>query len=189
MTACCSRCRTNLSISSAARTRRRAAQVAAFSLAALVLYPVAVSLPIMEIEQFGHGTRTSILGGISALFGNGQLFVGFVVLLCSVIFPLSKLIALLALSLGGLGMAHRHKAMTYRLVEWTGRWGMLDVLLAAVLVAARTLGDMLDVTPGPAAATFTACVVLSLIATARFDPHSLWQEALGTRHQATGNRQ
>lgn len=176
MKACCARCGSSLQLQNDRQATRRAVQVAAFSLAALILYPVAVSLPIMEIEQFGHRTHTSILGGIVTLFSNGQLLVGCIVLLCSVIFPLGKLFALLVLSMGGLNLAQHHKAMTYRLVEWTGRWGMLDVLLVAVLVAALKLGDMMDVTPGPAAAAFAICVVLSLIATARFDPHSLWEE-------------
>ena len=72
-------------------------------------------------------------------------------------------------------MAHHHRALTYRLVEWTGRWGMLDVLLVAILVAALKLGDVMDVTPGPAAAAFAVCVVLSLLATALFDPRSVWE--------------
>ena len=46
---------------------------------------------------------------------------------------------------------------------------------AAVLVAALKLGDMVEVSAGPAALAFAACVVLSLIATALYDPHSLWE--------------
>jgi paraquat-inducible protein A len=171
MEAICTRCGTPF------RTRMMlaASETAAIALAALILYPIAVSLPIMKIERFGHHTDTSILNGIASMFSSGQVFVGVVVLLCSVVFPLGKLISLLALSLGGLGMAHHHKAFTYRLVEWTGRWGMLDVLLVAVLIAALKLGNMMEVTPGPAAAAFAICVLLSLLATARFDPHSLWE--------------
>jgi len=42
-------------------------------------------------------------------------------------------------------------------------------------VAALKLGDMVEVHAGPAAAAFAACVTLSLIATACFDPHQLWE--------------
>jgi paraquat-inducible protein A len=45
-----------------------------------------------------------------------------------------------------------------------------------VLVAALKLGNVMDVTPGPAALAFTVCVVLSLLATASFDPHSVWED-------------
>jgi paraquat-inducible protein A len=150
-------------------------RTAAIALAALVLYPVAVTLPILRIEKLGHIQESSILEGISTLFARGHLLVGVIVLLCSVVFPVAKLAALLALSAGGLGLAQRHRALTYRLIDWTGRWGMLDVLLVAVLVAVLKLGDWVDVDAGPAALAFALCVVLSLLAAASFDPRSLWE--------------
>jgi paraquat-inducible protein A len=54
---------------------------------------------------------------------------------------------------------------------------MLDVLAVAVLVAAVKLGDMVELTPGPAAIAFAAVVILSLLAAASFDPHVLWGSA------------
>lgn len=171
MRAVCGRCGTTMRL----RRPSHAADAAAIALAALILYPFAVALPMLQIEQFGHQTQTSVLGGIAALFGGSQYVIGVIVLLCSVIFPLGKLIAILALSWKGLGLGHRHKAVTHRIVEWTGRWGMLDVLLVAILVAALKLGNVMDVAPGPAAAAFAVCVVLSILATAMFDPHGLWE--------------
>jgi paraquat-inducible protein A len=156
--------------------RRSANRTAAIAMAALILYPLAVSLPMIEVQQLGHRHQSSILEGITSLFAHGQFVLGLIVLLCSVVFPVGKLIALVVLTVGGLGMAEHHKALTYRLVEWTGRWGVLDVLLVAVLVAAMKLGDWMEVTPGPAALAFASCVVLSLLAAATFDPHSLWEE-------------
>ena len=103
--------------------------------------------------------------------------VALIVGLCSVVLPLGKLGALLVLSAGGLHLRHHHRALTYHLVEWTGRWGMLDVLLVAVLVAVLKLGDVVEVSAGPAALAFTSCVVLSLLASAFFDPLSLLSSA------------
>ncbi len=72
-------------------------------------------------------------------------------------------------------------------MEWTGRWGMLDVLLVAILVAALKIGNVVSVTPGLGAVAFTGCVVLSLLATASFDPHQLWAaEGQWSRHAETG---
>jgi len=48
------------------------------------------------------------------------------------------------------------------------------VLLVAVLVAALKIGDLVAVSAGPAALAFTGVVVLSLAASACFDPHALW---------------
>lgn len=171
--ACCSRCGTGLVHRSVlARSNGRTAAIA---LAALILYPFAVGLPIMRIEQFGHGNESSIITGVAKLLGSGQVFVGLVVLLCSIVLPIGKLVALLVLAIGAPGMAARSRAVTYRIVEWTGRWGMLDVLLVTMLVAALKLGDVVEVEAGPAALAFCAVVVLSLIASSCFDPHRLWE--------------
>ena len=149
-------------------------RTAAIAAAALILYPLAVSLPILRIEQLGHTQASSVLGGIVTLFEHGHLVVGLIVLVCSVVFPVTKLAALVTLSAGGWGLVERHQALTYRLVDWTGRWGMLDVLLVAILVAVLKLGDVMTVSAGPGLLAFTACVTLSLFAAASFDPHSLW---------------
>lgn len=172
MRACCARCDTSLRRrSTIIRGNNRAAAVA---LAALILYPVAVTMPMLRIERFGHSHESSIIEGTITLFSGGHLFVGLVVLLCSVILPLGKLVSLLVLTTGGFLMRRRHRALTYHIVEFTGRWGMLDVLLVAVLVAALKIGDLVEVAAGPAAYAFTLVVLLSLLATAAFDPHSLW---------------
>ncbi len=172
MRACCGRCGTHL------RRRRAGARsnsgTVALALAALILYPLGVMLPMLTIERFGYHHEASILEGISTLISSGHLVVGIIVLLCSIVFPLGKLLALLVLSAGGMAMRHKHRALTYHIVEWTGRWGMLDVLLVALLVAALKIGDLVEVSAGPAALAFTCVVVLSLLATALFDPHSLW---------------
>ncbi len=141
----------------------------AAALAALILYPLAISLPVLSLERFGHRTEASVWSGSIGLLVEGELFVGLVVLLCSVLLPLLKLASLLVLSGFGPRLARRHRASTWRLVEWTGRWGMLDVLLIALLVAWLKLGDLVRVTAGPGALAFTVCVLLSLTASALFD--------------------
>ena len=62
------------------------------------------------------------------------------------------------------------------MIEFIGRWGMVDVLLVAVLVAVVKLGDLVEVTPGPGVVVFGGVVILSLIASAMFDPHAIWEE-------------
>jgi paraquat-inducible protein A len=169
----CARCETPLHHRLAAF--RSNSRTAAIALAALILYPFAVTMPMIQVQQFGHAHESSILDGVAALLAHGDLLVGIIVLLCSIVLPLGKLLALLILSAGGLALPGPHRALTYRLVEGTGRWGMLDVLVVAVLVAVLKLGDMVDVQPGPAALAFACVVILSLLATATFDPHSLWE--------------
>jgi paraquat-inducible protein A len=174
---CCSRC--GATVRSARRSARSASRAAAVALAALILYPLAIGLPLVRIEQWGHRHESSVLDGIAALFAHGHLLIGLIVLMCSVVIPLAKLAGLLALASGGFMRRHRRRAMTWRLIEMSGRWGMLDVLLVAVLITVLKLGDMVEVAPGPGAAAFTSCVVLSLLAAALFDPRELWGERNG----------
>ena len=172
MRACCVRCGASLQRRSTIRRSNR--RTAAIALAALILYPLAVSLPMIRVEKFGHHNEASILEGTATLLASGHILVGLVVLLCSIVLPLGKLVALLVLSTGGAFLRREYRALSYRVVEWTGRWGMLDVLLVAILVAALKIGDWVDVSAGPASLAFTCCVVLSLLAAAAFDPHGLW---------------
>lgn len=183
MKTCCRRCGTDVARPSSAS--RGNTVTAALALAALVLYPLAISLPMIRVEKFGHHQDASIVKGAITLMSSGQIIVGLIVLICSVVLPLGKLMALLTLSSAAGFMGRRHRAFTYRVVEWTGRWGMLDVLLVAILVAVLKIGDLMEVSAGPAALAFTSCVVLSLFASASFDPHALWVS--GVTDESTGN--
>lgn len=177
MRACCARCGT--SFPSAEARRLAGSRTSAVALAALILYPLAVTLPILRVSKLGMQHETGILEGTVRLLQGGQWVVGLVVLVCSVLFPLFKLLSLLLLSSRWRwrrSLRRRHQALTYQVVEWTGRFGMLDVLLVALLVAVLKLGDLVTVSAGPGAVVFAACVTLSLIASALFDPHALWEE-------------
>jgi paraquat-inducible protein A len=70
---------------------------------------------------------------------------------------------------------HRHRALLYRLVERLGRWGMLDVLLVAVLIAFVKLGDLVSIQAGRGLSAFTVLVLLSLLASLAFNPAMLWE--------------
>lgn len=171
--ACCTRCGTTLL--SPSGSARSASRTAALAIAALILYLPAITLPIMRIEQFGHAQATSILSGTIDLLAAGHIWIGLVILICSVVIPIAKLFTLLMLVFRRPLLEHRHRALAWHLLEWTGRWGMLDVLAVAVVVAALKLGDVVEVTPGPGAIAFAGVVTLSLLASATFNPHLAWE--------------
>lgn len=161
---------------------RSAARCFAAALGGLMLYFPAILLPILDIEKLGHHHTTSLLGGTLDLIGEGSALVGWVVLLFSIILPLVKLLALLELS--RIGLTHRqHRAWTYRLVEWTGRWSMLDVLLLALLVSLVKLGELLTFHIGPALIAFVMCVLMSMLASIMFDPHAIWEMEASPAHE------
>ena len=149
---------------------------AAFALTGLILYLPAMLLPFLRIEQLGQAHESSLIFGVRTLFAEGQWFVGLVVLLFSVVLPVMKLTVLLFLSQRRWQMADRHRARTYRVIEQLGRWGMLDVLLVAVMIAFIKLGDLVAFEAAPGLMVFTLFVLLSLLASSFFNPHCLWDE-------------
>ena len=169
----CPRCHTTVRH---ARPPRSSAWAAAFSLAALILYPLAMLLPVLTIERLGQSRETTIWSGVVSLAADGAFIVAGVVLVCSIVVPVLKIGAMFVLCAGESIMPRRrHRAVTYRALEWIGRWGMVDVLLVAVLVAAVKLGAWADIAPGPGALAFAIVVVLSMFSSAVFDPEAIWE--------------
>ncbi|WP_419191303.1 paraquat-inducible protein A [Saltatorellus ferox] len=179
LTARCGRCGARLPQvhGAASRADDVSRRVAAVAIAALVLFPPAVTLPIMRIEEMGHSSNASIWSGSLGLLRHGDWFVGGTVFLCSIVFPLLKIGGLLAITVGRRSLQRRARRWSWRIVDLSGRWGMLDVLLVAVVVAWVKVGDLVEISPGPAAFAFTAVVLLSLLSAALFDPHALWADA------------
>ena len=172
--AVCTRCGTVFAPPGCRRTT--SSRTAAATVAALVLFWPAVLCPILEIEKMGMRQQSSILGGAIDLLKQGNWLVGGVVLLFSVIFPLTKIVLLLELSL--LEFLHRrHKAASLNLMEHMGRWSMMDVMLLAFLVMLVKLGNIVQFHFGPAVIAFVLCVAMSMVASISFDPHAIWEDS------------
>jgi paraquat-inducible protein A len=146
------------------------------ALTALILFVPGILLPVFRVEKLGHLKEHSLVTGVIELFSEGEILVAAIVLICSMLIPPSKLVLLLLL---GFVSGARRRAAFYRLVELINRWGMLDVLLVAILVAFVKLGNLMEITPGPGLAVFTFCVLLSLASSCAFDRRDLWEEDHG----------
>jgi len=66
------------------------------------------------------------------------------------------------------------RARLYRVVEFVGRWSMLDIYVVTLLVALVRMGKLASVSAGPGAMAFAAVVVLTMLAAQSFDPRSIW---------------
>lgn len=167
----CTRCGTM--ISNPSREQGSSQRTAAAALAALILFPAAIFLPILEIEKLGHRYRSSIVGGIIELYSQGSWFVATVIFAFSIVLPLLKLATLLELCWLR-WLEHHHRAWAYRIIEFSGRWSMLDVMLLAFLVMLVKLSGIVEFHVGPAVVAFAGCVAMSMIASMLFNPHSIW---------------
>jgi paraquat-inducible protein A len=167
--AACTRCHSSILKSG---SERSASRTAAAAVGAFVLFWPAVLLPILQIERLGQRSEQSILSGIIELLHHGSYLVGGVVLLFSIIFPLTKIVMLIELSC--VQVLHRkHKSLTLRIMEHAGKWSMMDVMLAFLVMLVK-LGNLVHFEFGPAVIAFILCVTMSMIASISFDPHSIW---------------
>lgn len=153
---------------------RAQGRTAAAAVAALLLFPAATLLPILEIEKLGHHHRSSIVGGIVELFKSGSFFIAAVILLFSIVLPLGKILALIELS-WVCSLRQSHRAWTYRWVEHIGKWSMMDVMLLSFLVMLIKLSGLVAFHFGPAVIAFILCVVMSMLASICFNPHAIWE--------------
>jgi paraquat-inducible protein A len=75
----------------------------------------------------------------------------------------------------------RERTRLYRIVEFIGRWSMLDVFVDTFVVALVQLSPLMSVEPGPGVVYFMAVVVLTMFAAQSFDPRLIWDRASAVR--------
>jgi paraquat-inducible protein A len=163
----------------AARRSTRSLEVtAALSLAALILYVPANIYPIMKMHLHGAYSESRVWDGIVMLMEHEHYFVAVIVFLASMVIPLVKLAGLFALVITarmGWGRRLRSRTQLYKFIDAIGPWAMLDVFLLAVLVSLVKLSTWAKIIPGPGLIAFTAVVVLTMLASAAFDPKLIWE--------------
>ena len=174
MVAECSRCGSFLT---ARRSTSSLHVTAALSLAALVLYVPANVYPIMKMYLHGAYSESTVWDGIKILMDHHEWAVAVIVFLASMVIPLVKLAGLFSLvvtSRMGWGRRLRGRTHLYKFIDAIGPWAMLDVFLLAVLVALVKLRTLATILPGPGLTAFCAVVVLTILASATFDPRLIW---------------
>ena len=151
----------------------------ALTLSAMVLLIPANLLPIMTITAFGQGEPDTIMSGIISLFQHGLYPIGIIVFLASIMVPILKIIGLVLLLLslqGNIKMGHRERTKMFRIVEFFGKWSMLDVFVVSFLVALVNLGDVANVDAGIGVTAFAAMVIITIFAANSFDTRLIWDD-------------
>jgi paraquat-inducible protein A len=163
--------------------RSSAMQSGAFAIAAVIMLVPAYALPVMHLGIVGQGAAdTTIFSGVMQLWRQGLGGLAAIVFTASFLVPLLKL-AGLAWLLWSVRHAHhdvvrsRRLTKVYGAIDFIGRWSMLDVFLVAFLCGAVRFGKLASVQPRAGVAAFTAVVILTMLATSRFDPRILWRHA------------
>lgn len=169
--AVCTRCRARLRTPHSGNIQLTAALAAT----ALIFYPFAMALPVIELTRMGYVNEATIWSGVVSLFQAGDWIIALIIFLASIIIPGIKILGMFLLCMGNLVLRPKHRVWTFRIIDVIGKWGMLDVLVIAILVAAVKLGAWVNVYPGPGAFFFSMVVLFSLLSTATFDPKLVWE--------------
>jgi paraquat-inducible protein A len=149
----------------------------ALLIAAAICYIPANVLPVLTTTALGSTDSDTIMGGVVLLYTTGSWPLALIVLVASVMVPLGKLMALAYLLIAvqrGSIQSNRERTRLYRLVEWIGRWSMLDVFVDTFTVALVQLQPLMSVEPGAGVLFFAAVVVLTMMAAKSFDPRLIW---------------
>jgi paraquat-inducible protein A len=155
------------------------ARPAALGLAAAILCVPANVLPVVSTATPGSVRTDTIFSGIVALCEDGMWGIGFIVFAASILIPLLKLVGLawlLVLVRRGRPDNRRRLTRIYAVLDFIGRWSMLDVFLVAFLAGVVQFGAIASVEPRAGIIAFAAVVVLTVLATDAFDPRWLWEK-------------
>ena len=169
----CARCGSSLR----QRKKNSLSRAWAFLIAAVVLYAPANIYPIMTVYQFGRGEPDTILSGAAKLLETGMWPLALLVFVASVLIPILKILIIgyLLVSVQRSWQRNRVGRMRlYKLVEFIGRWSMVDVFMVSILIALVRLGNFAVIDPGVGAMAFAAVVVLTMLSSLSFDPRLIW---------------
>ena len=132
---------------------------------------------MLRTTALGATEADTIMGGVIFLYTSGSWPLALIVLIASVMIPLGKIAALgyllITVQRGSIRNMH-DRTRIYELVEFVGRWSMLDVFVDAFIVALIQLQPLMSVEPGAGVVFFMAVVVLTMLAAQAFDPRLIW---------------
>ncbi len=150
---------------------------AALLITAALLYIPANFLPVMRTHEIFSDDDDTILSGVISLAHQGSWPIALLVFFASIVVPLLKLVALgeilLAIARGRVRNP-RQRSRLFRMVEFVGRWSMLDVFALSLLASLVQIQSLAIVQVRPGAFAFAAVVVLTMLAAQSFDERLLW---------------
>jgi paraquat-inducible protein A len=170
----CPRCRARLH----ERKPHSLALTTALVIAAAVLYVPANVLPVMTTREFLlEDEPDTILSGVLVLLQSGSWPIAVLVFVASIVVPLLKILALAVLLYSAWRPSpgrRQQRSQLFRMVEFIGRWSMLDVYAISLLATLVQVQSFASIIVGWGAWAFGAVVVLTLFAARTFDERLLW---------------
>jgi paraquat-inducible protein A len=151
-----------------------------FLIAAAVCYIPANLLPVLTTTTATGSDSDTILQGVVLLWSPTGWPLSLIVLFASIMIPSAKILALAYLLITaqrGSVENNEQRIRMFRMVEFIGRWSMVDVFVDTFTAALIQLQPLMSVAPAPGLFFFAAVVVLTMLAVESFDPRLIWDAA------------
>jgi paraquat-inducible protein A len=178
----CPRCGEELAF----RKRASFERTWAYLIAAAICYVPANVLPVLTTTTAAGAESDTILQGVVLLWSPTGWPLSLIVLVASIMIPSAKILALAYLLITaqqGSVANNEQRIRLYRMVEFIGRWSMVDVFVDTFTAALIQLQPLMSVEPGPGLLFFAAVVVLTMLAVESFDPRLIWDSTSLTEVQ------
>ncbi len=149
---------------------------------AAALYLPANLLPVLESGSLFDSHNDTIMSGVRFLWDGGDWFIAAIIFIASIILPGVKIVGLSVLLVTTQRRSTwrpEFRAAIYRTLESVGRWSMVDIFVAAVLVALVQFKTLAQIEAGPGATAFAAVVLFTMFASMSFDPRLIWDPVDG----------
>lgn len=148
----------------------------ALALAALIVFIIANTSPLMDLSVVGRTASTTIPGGAVQMWQEGQRITGVLVAFCAVIAPAGYLTFMLTLLLAARRSPVPHWAgLMLRWVHHFEIWSMLEVMLLGILVALIKIAELATVQAGIGMYAVGLLVLLFPAIYVTFDSRELWR--------------
>ncbi len=171
---CCKRCGTKVKD----KSTHSISKCMALVFAAIIMYIPANIYPMMITTYLGSSEGSTVIDGVIVLWQMKSYFVASVILIASICIPVLKIAMLiwLCLSVKRLRRTRRRRylAVVYRVVEFIGKWSMVDVFVVAIMTTIVRIQNLMTIYPGSALLSFASVVILTMLAAREFDPRLLW---------------
>lgn len=169
----CHRCHGRL----VSRDTQSLQKVWAWLIAGIILFIPANLYPMLVTRTLIDSSESTIVGGVIELVQYGSYGIAAIVFIASVLIPVGKFLAIgyLAVSVQRRSLLNQHQRhKLYDIVEFIGRWSMIDVFVVAILSALVQLNAVATINPGIAAVSFAASVIFTMLSAQSFDPRLIW---------------
>lgn len=157
----------------------------ALLIAGYVLFIPANLLPITVTSSIVGVQADTIMSGVAYFWHEGAYDLAIIIFTASIFVPLAKLLALTVLAWSTQRRSTwepLQRTRLYRMVEFVGKWSMLDVFVVAMLARLVQFSSLASIEAGPGAIAFSAVVVVTMFAAMSFDPRLIWDPLENGRH-------